>query len=160
MSTSTETTGQTHTKNCIHCSIELTPDVWTEGNAKNYNYICRVCDSIKRKKNKLKKLAKNIGADTLRSYNQVKSGEVYIIVNNAWPGWVKIGMAVYAEDRLNKYQTGSPLRDYKLVYAVYVKDRRKTEREAHKAAEAVAERSGEWFKMSVRQAKECIQHGL
>ena len=160
VSTSTETTGPTHTKYCMHCSIELTEDVWTEGNAKNYNYICRVCDSIKRKKNKLKKLAKNIGADTLRSYNKVKSGEVYIIVNNAWPGWVKIGMAVYAEDRLTKYQTGSPLRDYVLAYSVYTEDRRKTEREAHKAAEAIAERNGEWFKMSIGQAKECIQHGL
>jgi hypothetical protein len=52
------------------------------------------------------------------------------------------------------------MRDYKLVYAVYTKDRRKAEREAHKAAEAVAERNGEWFKMSIGQAKECIQHGL
>ena len=160
MSTNTETTGQTHTKHCSHCSVELTTDVWTEGNVRKNNYICRICDSNKRKKNRLKKVAKNIGAKALRSYNRVKSGEVYIIVNNAWPGWVKIGMAVNAEDRLNSYQTGSPMRDYKLVYAVYTKDRRKAEREAHKAAEAVAERNGEWFKMSIGQAKECIQHGL
>ena len=160
VSTSTETSGQTHTNYCIHCAIELAEDVWVEGNSKKNNYICRMCDSIKRKKNRLKKVASRIGANALRSYNKVKSGEVYIIVNNAWPGWVKIGMAVDAEDRLNSYQTASPMRDYVLAYSVYTEDRRKTEREAHKAAEAIAERNGEWFKMSIGQAKECIQHGL
>lgn len=160
VSTSTETTGLTPTKKCNHCSTELDEDVWAEGNVKKGNYICRTCDSIKGQKNRLKRLAKTIGAKALRSYNQTKSGEVYIIVNNAWPDWVKIGQSMSAEDRLNSYQTGSPMRDYRLAYSVYAKDRRKAEREAHKRAEQVAERSGEWFKMSVGQAKECIQHGL
>jgi hypothetical protein len=97
---------------------------------------------------------------SLQNYERSNEGQVYIIVNPSWPDWVKIGMAVNAEDRLNSYQTGSPMRDYKLVYAVYTKDRRRAEREAHKAAEAIAERNGEWFKMSIGQAKECIQHGL
>ena len=85
---------------------------------------------------------------------------MYIITNSAWPEWVKIGMAVDAEDRCNGYQTSSPMRDYKLMYAVSTDDRRKAEHAAHKAAEKIAERRGEWFKMSVGQAKECIQHGL
>jgi len=46
------------------------------------------------------------------------------------------------------------------MYSVATKDRRKAESAAHKAAEEIAERRGEWFKMSVAQAKECIQHGL
>jgi len=43
---------------------------------------------------------------------QVKEGYVYVITNPAWPDWVKIGMAIDAEDRLNGYQTSSPMRDY------------------------------------------------
>jgi hypothetical protein len=69
-------------------------------------------------------------------------------------------MAVDANDRCNGYQTSSPFRDYKVMYAASTKDRRNAETAAHKAAEKIAERRGEWFKMSVAQAKECIQHGL
>ena len=49
-------------------------------------------------------------------YNQQKSGYVYAIGNNAWEGWIKIGMAVDAEDRLKGYQTSSPHRDYFLLH--------------------------------------------
>jgi hypothetical protein len=161
VSTSSETTGQTHTRECLHCSTPLVQgDNWSDGNARTKQYTCRTCDSIKGRKNRLKRLAKQIGATAIRSYNEKKSGEVYIITNSAWPEWVKIGQSMSAEDRLNNYQTGSPMRDYKLAYAVFSKDRRRAEREAHKRAELVAERNGEWFKMSVGQAKECIQHGL
>jgi hypothetical protein len=97
---------------------------------------------------------------SLENYTRSKEGQVYIITNSAWPEWVKIGMAIDAEDRLNGYQTSSPMRDYKLMYAVSTDNRRKAEAAAHKAAEKIAERRGEWFKMSVGQAKECIQHGL
>lgn len=97
---------------------------------------------------------------SLENYERSNEGQVYIITNPSWPEWVKIGMAVDAEDRCNGYQTSSPFRDYKVVYAVDTKDRRKSEALAHIAAEKIAERRGEWFKMSIGQAKECIQHGL
>lgn len=97
---------------------------------------------------------------SLENYERSTEGQVYIITNSAWPEWVKIGMAVDAEDRCNGYQTSSPFRDYKVMYAASTKDRRNAEAAAHKAAEKIAERRGEWFKMSVAQAKECIQHGL
>jgi hypothetical protein len=32
------------------------------------------------------------------SINQIQQGYVYIITNKAWLGWVKIGMAIDAED--------------------------------------------------------------
>lgn len=97
---------------------------------------------------------------SLVNYKTSKEGQVYIITNSAWADWVKIGMAIDAEDRLNGYQTSSPFRDYRLVYSVSTKDRRKAEAIAHKVAEKISERRGEWFRMSVAQAKECIQHGL
>jgi len=82
----------------------------------------------------------------------VKDGYVYAIINPAWPDWIKIGMAVDAEDRLNGYQTSSPMRDYKLIHSVYFKNRSKAERKAHKLAEKIAERKGEWFNISNEQA--------
>jgi hypothetical protein len=86
---------------------------------------------------------------SLSNYTKSKEGDVYVIVNKAWDGWVKIGMAVDAEDRLNSYQTSSPFRDYVLLHKVFFNDRRTAEGEAHILADTVAEeRRGEWFKMS------------
>tara|TARA_R100001224_G_scaffold51825_1_gene30235 strand:- start:1840 stop:2424 length:585 start_codon:yes stop_codon:yes gene_type:complete len=81
-----------------------------------------------------------------------KDGYVYAIINPAWPNWVKIGMAIDAEDRLNGYQTSSPMRDYELIHSVYFKNRSKAERNAHKLAEKIAERKGEWFNITNKQA--------
>ena len=83
----------------------------------------------------------------------IKEGYVYAITNRAWPNWVKIGMAIDAEDRLNGYQTSSPYRDYVLEHTVASNDRRKSEKEAHTRALPLATDSrGEWFKLSVEQA--------
>ncbi len=85
--------------------------------------------------------------------SSIKEGYVYVITNKAWPGWVKIGMAVDAEERLNSYQTSSPHRDYILAHSVASNDRRKSEKEAHTRALPLATDSkGEWFKLSVEQA--------
>ena len=87
------------------------------------------------------------------SINQIQEGYVYVITNKAWLGWVKIGMAIDAEDRLNGYQTSSPMRDFVLEHYVASNDRRKSEKEAHtKALPLSIDCKGEWFKMSVEQA--------
>ena len=88
----------------------------------------------------------------LQKDEQVKEGYVYAICNPAWPEWIKIGMAIDAQDRLNGYQTSSPMRDYVLVYDIYFKDRLEAERKAHKVAERYGERQGEWFKITREQA--------
>lgn len=93
----------------------------------------------------------------LQNYNTTKSGYVYVITNAAWPDWVKVGMAIDADDRLNGYQTSSPFRDYELQYSVYCNDRRKLERKAHKAVGSISsDRNNEWFKASVEDAVDCI----
>ena len=185
MSTSTEATGQTPTNNCNKCGSELTDDNWPNSWRKVNNLRCKGCSRESNNKtnpvhNKermyvngkyipnshpLYKAGRYKSFDDaafsgLENYERSKEGQVYIITNSAWPEWVKIGMAIEAEDRLNGYQTSSPFRNYRLMYSVSTDDRRKAEAAAHKAAEKVAERRGEWFKMSVGQAKECIQHGL
>jgi len=89
---------------------------------------------------------------------QVKEGYVYVITNPSWPDWVKIGMAIDAEDRLNGYQTSSPMRDYELVHAISTPDRLRAERVAHKAAAMCGERKGEWFKIDITEAVTILQH--
>lgn len=89
--------------------------------------------------------------------SSVMEGYVYIITNSAWPDWVKIGMAVDAEDRLNSYQTSSPFRDYKIEHVIVTNNRRAAEAEAHKSAAKIAkETKGEWFKISIEQAKDVL----
>ena len=96
---------------------------------------------------------------SLQKDENLKVGYVYAITNKAWDGWVKVGMAVDAEDRLKGYQTSSPFRDYVLHHKVYSDDRRASEQEAHKKAAKVAiESSGEWFKLSVDQAINILEN--
>ena len=94
---------------------------------------------------------------SLEKKKGTKDGYVYAIINPAWPNWVKIGMAIDAEDRLNGYQTSSPMRDYELIHSVYFKNRSKAERNAHKLAGKIAERKGEWFNISNEQAIKVIE---
>jgi len=77
-----------------------------------------------------------------------KMGDVYIITNDAWPDWVKVGKASMAEDRLNGYQTSSPFRDYEIIATLATENRHTKEREMHRTFEHFSEeRRGEWFKI-------------
>ena len=92
------------------------------------------------------------------SFNEIVDGYIYIITNPAWDGWVKIGMAVDAEDRLKGYQTSSPLRDYKLEFSIPVDDRRMAENMAHEKASWIAEEQrGEWFKIPIDKAVSLVK---
>tara|TARA_B100000963_G_C22488316_1_gene608001 strand:- start:190 stop:594 length:405 start_codon:yes stop_codon:yes gene_type:complete len=91
--------------------------------------------------------------------DSIKEGYVYAITNPAWPEWIKIGMAIDADDRCNGYQTSSPFRDYAVEHVVVSNDRRKAEAQAHKAAAKMAkEVRGEWFKIDVEQAKAILNN--
>jgi len=90
---------------------------------------------------------------SLQNFKDSPQGQVYIITNPAWEGWVKVGMAVDANDRAGNYQTASPYRDYKLGYVVETKDRRATETETHARLGDLFEQRNEWFKCSVEMAK-------
>ena len=90
---------------------------------------------------------------SLENYKDNPQGQVYIITNPAWEGWVKVGMAVDATDRAGNYQTASPYRDYELAYVVDTSDRRATEAETHKRLSDMFEQRNEWFKCDVEIAK-------
>lgn len=87
------------------------------------------------------------------------AGDVYIIRNTAWPGWLKVGKAVSSEDRLNSYQTSSPFRDYVLSYYESFDNRHTAEAEIHRMLEKHKDchaRKGEWFKTYVDTIKEVM----
>lgn len=178
----TNTTGGIMTdKNCIDCDVKLTPDVnWTCGNVEKKFYICRECRNkreglhnkgrmyvdgkyISRTHPLYKpgryKTFSDAAFDGTYKLDSIKEGYVYAITNPAWPEWVKIGMAVDADDRCNGYQTSSPFRDYKIEHVVVTNNRRDAEAEAHKAATKMAkEVRGEWFKLDIEQAKTILNN--
>jgi hypothetical protein len=90
---------------------------------------------------------------SLAKYETSVEGQVYVITNPNFPDWVKVGMAIDAEDRLNSYQTSSPFRDYVLQYRYDVSDRRKAESQAHTELQKSYERKGEWFKCTPEEAR-------
>ena len=93
---------------------------------------------------------------SLENYKDNPQGQVYVITNPAWEGWVKVGMAVDAGDRLNNYQTSSPFRDYTLVYTYEVDDRRAAESAAHTRLAKECDNINEWFKLPPPIANELI----
>lgn len=93
---------------------------------------------------------------SLSKYESSVEGQVYVVVNPNFPKWVKVGMAIDAEDRLNNYQTSSPFRDYVLNYKWNVSDRRAAESESHTELHKFYERRSEWFKCTPEQAQEVV----
>lgn len=79
-------------------------------------------------------------------YDKEVSGDVYAIINPAWPEWIKVGRAMDAQNRCHGYQTSSPFRDYEVIAQVYSDNRIKKEHEMHQVFEHFAkERRNEWF---------------
>lgn len=147
------------TKRCISCCAKRNIDINKRRMFVNGKYIQR---SHPLWKSGRYKSFNDAAFSSLQNYTTAKDGHVYIITNPAWPDWVKIGMAVDAEDRLNGYQTSSPMRDYQLEYSVKVNDRRKSESKAHKLCKKMGvDNKGEWFNMSVDTAKSVLEkvHG-
>ena len=161
---------------CRHCKVDLVPeDNWPHSYQTGRRYFC--IDCYKKHINETRMFVngkyvpkthplykagryKSFGDaafSLLEKGKALKDGYVYAITNPAWPNWVKIGMAVDAEDRLNGYQTSSPMRDYKLIHCVYFQNRSKAERSAHKLAEKIAERRGEWFNINNEQAIKVLE---
>jgi len=95
---------------------------------------------------------------SLKGYEKTDEGYVYIITNPCWSNWVKVGMAIDAEDRCKQYQTSSPFRDYKLCYSKFFDDRKEAEAKAHSLLkESAEERKGEWFKIKQDKAQQIIE---
>ena len=70
-----------------------------------------------RKQGKCKECMNNV------EYKRVlRSKYIYCVINRAWSGWVKVGQADNVDERVKKYNTGSPMRDYECVFKMKVSD--------------------------------------
>ena len=146
-------------KHCNRCGVELVVgENWGAGNARVANYMCNSCEQKISRYNRLKRLARIVSRSVIKQYDTARDGYVYVISNPAWCGWYKVGMALDAEDRLNSYQTSTPLRDYVLHYSKYFSNRRNAEAIAHKNIGKVAEMlKGEWFYVDKKTAINIIE---
>ena len=165
------------TRSCIKCGVTLTlGENWQESRKVRCAYICRSCHATAGNSMRMFVNGKYIPTShplykagryktfddaafsSLTNYNTNTSGHVYAIANAAWPEWIKIGMAVDAEDRLKGYQTSSPMRDYKLIYSIYFDDRQQAEKKAHLIAAQKTKYpwskhdNGEWFMLTSQDA--------
>jgi len=87
------------------------------------------------------------------------SGEIYIIENPLFEGWVKVGMAIDSKKRLKDYFTYTPQKNeesYKLIHTIEVKNRMVAESEIHNQLESECNRIKEWFQISSERAKEIV----
>lgn len=88
-------------------------------------------------------------------------GYLYLITNSAWPGWIKVGTTKNINSRIKTYQTGSPFRDYTVVYSVKHPDYLKAERNIKKQMKYFAsEIRNEWFRVDLQIAKDRILEQL
>ena len=165
--------------NCNTCGVELTDTNWSLSWRKVDRTQCIKCskhNNTKSNPNRMYVNGKHVSVKhplhkagnyktfegaafaALEGYTSTTEGYVYIINNPCWKGWVKVGMAIDAEDRCKQYQTSSPFRDFKLCYSKHFEDRKASEQAAHdKLNKISAERKGEWFKVSVDEAIKLIQ---
>mgnify|MGYP003131908212 FL=1 len=153
-------------KACMVCGVELIVfDNWYPSRMKIKEYNCIPCHDIKRLERKIKekgitpaRIAKLFQMKHKNDYNRIKKGYIYVINNPSWEGWIKVGMAVDAENRCKQFQTSSPFRDYKLFYKKYFEDRKTAEKEIHKKLKNISKQSeGEWFKVSGKEAENLIK---
>lgn len=113
------------------------------------------------KKSPLYKPGKYKSLDDAWSHTEINersvAGEIYLIVNPAWPEWVKVGKAAIATDRLSNYQTSSPMRDYALLTSISVDNMHEEERRFLQLfSKEGYERKGEWFKIDREKAVELL----
>ena len=186
MTTKSETLGQTPTKEtCNTCDVELTDANWNSSWRKLNRTQCKDCNNPNRKNNSpringermyvngayipkkhpLYKAGRYKGFEdaafsSLANYDSSLEGQVYIISNPAWEGWIKVGMAIDTQDRANQYQTSSPYRDYIVEHTVATTDRRRLESLAHTLLGNAREQRNEWFKCDVETAKWYIDSAL
>jgi Fe-S cluster biosynthesis and repair protein YggX len=84
-------------------------------------------------------------------------GEIYIISNPAWKGWIKVGTTLNADRRLSQFQAACPLKDFKLVKFITVKNKLKAERKILEFIKFFAEdNNGEWIKIHTDTAIEIL----
>lgn len=90
-----------------------------------------------------------------------KSGYVYVITNDNYPGFCKIGVTLNIKKRLQSYQTSSPHRNFKVEHYIFHSDCYEAEKNVHEILKHFAlSRKKEWFEIPVEFAIEKVNESL
>ncbi len=82
------------------------------------------------------------------------NGFIYIITNEQYPDWVKIGITKNLKRRLQTYQTYSPFRNFKILYSIQYHDCRLGERKIKEMMKYFAlDIKNEWYQVDFEIAK-------
>lgn len=83
----------------------------------------------------------------------IMEGFVYLVKNDVFPGWIKAGMTIDYEERLNTYNSYTPTNNFQMLSVKWVTDRKMFEtillEELGKNAKISR---GEWFKIDETEA--------
>lgn len=83
----------------------------------------------------------------------IRDGFIYLIENDAYPGWIKCGMTTQIKSRLDSYNSYDPLKRFQLVASSEVQNRRKSESLLlHEMKVKSSLQTGEWFKIDKETA--------
>jgi hypothetical protein len=97
----------------------------------------------------------------VESKNKLKSGYLYIVTNDAFPGWVKVGTTFDLTERLHVYQTGDPFRRYQVRYSLHHPKFREAEKKIKEVMTHFAsEIRGEWYKIDLAFARSRLDEQL
>lgn len=99
----------------------------------------------------------DLAFNSLYGDKKIIEGNIYLISNPAWVGWLKLGRAFSVKDRLRHFQTSSPFRDYKVEYSIDVEDARAMETVIQNKLSQKCTKNNEWFKLKVTDAKKIIK---
>ena len=83
---------------------------------------------------------------------------IYIVIHPKFKGWVKIGRTTNCLERLRQYQTGCPLRDYKMVYQKFIPNSITVTNIENYFKINIHNNGFEWYKCTVETAINIIEN--
>lgn len=88
----------------------------------------------------------------------VCDGFIYLIENDAYPGWIKCGMTTELKSRLDAYNGYDPLKRFRIIVSSEVVNRRKAESHLLNDLKMKCSlQTGEWFKIDKEIALEIFE---
>jgi predicted GIY-YIG superfamily endonuclease len=88
----------------------------------------------------------------------LKPGYLYIITNEAFPGFVKVGVTEDINSRLHVYQVGDPKRKYKIQFYIFHPDAYTAEKNIKEVMKRFAlSRKNEWYEIDLKMAISRLQ---
>ena len=88
-------------------------------------------------------------------------GYLYIVTNEAFPKWVKVGTTQNLTERLHTYQTGDPFRRYRMVYSLWHVEYKEAEKRIKEVMKHFAlATKGEWYEVDLEMAKSRLEEQL